>query len=1122
MKRSTPLSSIPLVDPRFRFLVPLLLASLCGSPGNAATVTLQQGRSGYTGTTDAWLNESSSYRDNNYGGDTELRIKYDGSTSGNGFNEDHTILKFALPSLSYSSVSTATLELYYFEANSFQSDNAMGIKPYRVSTAKPWYENTGIALDGQGVNFKYIDQGQSVAWTSQNGGWEDKIDDGNSSNKIKKTGGDPTDAVPPLNWVPFDVRPSVQQWYGGQANNGLLLFSSSFEGGGTTLYGKFYSRDYLSDSGLRPRLTLTFAGAGITWAGGVNGTWDTSTANWSVGGYAGTYGNSDNVTFPNGAGNPTLTVTGGGVSPGSVAINNSSTTYAFSGGAIGGSGGLTKSGTGSATLSAGNTYAGSTAINGGVLQIRHANALGTTAGGTTVADGARLELASGIAVGAETLTLNGNGGGSGALRSVNGDNSWAGNITLGAAAEIQVDAASLTLGGNLDGSAVGLTSDGAGATTVNGEVGSGITTLAKSGSGTLTLAHANAHTGATTVGSGVLRITQGNALGATAAGTSVTSGARLEFQGDLANAGEALTLNGDGAGSGALRHVSGNTTWNGAIGLGSNAEIQADAGILTLGGGINAGAFALTVDGAGTVRLDTVGLGGVGGSLVKSGAGTLILNAAGSFSGICTMGAGTVTLGADSALGTVAGGTTVQSGAMLQLAGGLDYATAEPLSLAGTGIGGLGALYAATGINRFAGPISLDGSTSIGVATGAKLTIDNSLGGGSALTKTGPGELVLAAASSYLGNTTVQAGTLSLTGAGSLGGGPGIAVSAGATLDVSGRTDGALDVGPAQTLSGSGRVLGKVVLDGTIAPGASPGRLQTGEEAWNVGGSYTWEIRNATGVAGVDWDLVEIGGDLHVNATQAAPFKVWIGSAAGPVLNFNYDSSYNWTIAAVSGSTTGFDLAKFALDTLGFLDDTAGGAFTLASGSIQVVFTPNHAPLASAAEYYRRTNTALKINIPRLLATYTSDPDGDPRDLFWFSPLSNNGVPITRRGDYLCYETADNRNDSLVYVVRDVRPSYRPWDSIRTGAAAIRIRMLDDNNASPNILGLRIVGDVAELTIAGIPNFSYAVQRTTDLTPPIDWEYVGSQVAPPQGVFVFQDTHPPFPPSPAYYRTVEE
>jgi autotransporter-associated beta strand protein len=116
---------------------------------------------------------------------------------------------------------------------------------------------------------------------------------------------------------------------------------------------------------------------------------------------------------------------------------NSSSSYAFAG-SLGATGqdniALIKKGTGLQTLSGANAYTGTTEVQQGSLNIQNASALGTTAAGTSVANGAQLEVQGAITV-AEPLTLNGGGGTtaspwSGALRSIDNGNTWSGPISL--------------------------------------------------------------------------------------------------------------------------------------------------------------------------------------------------------------------------------------------------------------------------------------------------------------------------------------------------------------------------------------------------------------------------------------------------------------------------------------------------------------------------------------------------------------------------------------------------------------------------------------------------------------------------------------------------------------------
>jgi fibronectin-binding autotransporter adhesin len=200
-----------------------------------------------------------------------------------------------------------------------------------------------------------------------------------------------------------------------------------------------------------------------------------------------------------------------------VGSNNASTTLS---GVISGDGNLIKVGTGTITLTGANTYTGTTLISVGVLRAQNDTALGTTAGGTTVANNAALELndldnGTAIAIGAEALSLTGTGiSNSGALRNIAGDNSYAGTITLATStSRIDSDADTLTISGNIINGSIELIVSGAGDTTVSGVIGNGSGALSKRGSGTLTLSGTNTYTGITTISAGTLSISADNNLG---------------------------------------------------------------------------------------------------------------------------------------------------------------------------------------------------------------------------------------------------------------------------------------------------------------------------------------------------------------------------------------------------------------------------------------------------------------------------------------------------------------------------------------------------------------------------------------------------------------------------------
>ena len=107
-------------------------------------------------------------------------------------------------------------------------------------------------------------------------------------------------------------------------------------------------------------------------------------------------------------------------------------------------GGILKTGNGQLVLSGNNSYTGTTTVHQGAVDVLSTNALGSTEAGTTVADGATLQLQGNVTTAAEPLTLNGIGVEDafspvwyyGALQTVSGSNTYSGPITLGSNVQI--------------------------------------------------------------------------------------------------------------------------------------------------------------------------------------------------------------------------------------------------------------------------------------------------------------------------------------------------------------------------------------------------------------------------------------------------------------------------------------------------------------------------------------------------------------------------------------------------------------------------------------------------------------------------------------------------------------
>ena len=122
-----------------------------------------------------------------------------------------------------------------------------------------------------------------------------------------------------------------------------------------------------------------------------------------------------------------------------------------------------------------------------------------------------------------TLTLTGGTNALGGTDVISLSNATTGTISMGVTAGVGTLNLALAAGSN-----VAVTNAAANLILGANSVVSG-TTISKSGLGTLTLGGVNTYTGLTTVSDGTLKITDTSALGTSAAGTTVASGATLDI-----------------------------------------------------------------------------------------------------------------------------------------------------------------------------------------------------------------------------------------------------------------------------------------------------------------------------------------------------------------------------------------------------------------------------------------------------------------------------------------------------------------------------------------------------------------------------------------------------------------
>ena len=498
-------------------------------------------------------------------------------------------------------------------------------------------------------------------------------------------------------------------------------------------------------------VSVTFgANKSLTWTGTLSTAWNlNSTANWSDGAIAETFYTGDAVSFVDGGANPSIAITGI-LAPAGVSVNANTTNYAFTANGttnmIGGSTGLSKSGSSTLTLTGANAYSGATTINGGVIAIDGTNSIGSGVIGNSLAfNGGKLSYTASTAL---DLGLNrriavGTGGGI-----IVHNNATAANITIPGAISGSTPLAfqsALAGGGtfNLSGDNSGYT----GTISVD-SAGAGTTTLAfftqasipPSGSIVIGMP-----VGAGTSGVNALNLNGGLTLPAgLSVFTNVGANANGLVRNSINSAGDNVInspLRLTSTAASALTQVfsnSGTLTMNGAIGETSTGSVVA-GGVLFM-----RGTSAIVVNSS--INLPNA-------SVTRTDTGSVTFNSTGNVWASTGFSVGTAVLGATNALCTAA-----------PLSFGQNDANTVTFNMAGFNqtVAGLASNPTAPGANTTGKLITtaLGSPSTLTITPIADSIYAGNISGPVSLVKNGSFTQTLAGTDTYTGNVTVNAGTL--------------------------------------------------------------------------------------------------------------------------------------------------------------------------------------------------------------------------------------------------------------------------------------------------------------------------------------------------------------------------
>lgn len=224
------------------------------------------------------------------------------------------------------------------------------------------------------------------------------------------------------------------------------------------------------------------------------------------------------------------------------------------------------------------------------------------------------------------------------------------------------------------------------------------------------------------------------------------------------------------------------------------------------------------------------------------------------------------------------------------------------------------------------------------------------------------------------------------------------------------------------------------------------------------------------------------GTPITLDGANAGDFTLISGPAGGSVLAPGASTTFKVRFIAATGGnrTAALHIASDAPGSKASFDFTLKGFGNLP-------------PTAPNQTFTRGTGLSLKIKKADLLAA-CSDPDGGTLSVIDLG-VSAQSASLAQNPTHLLYSQSGNLNDSFTYTISDGQ------GGVATGTITVQVTpptgQIVSSSVAPGGGGGAIL-----TSFAGIPGFSYTIERSTDLS---TWTPMQTLTAPANGLFSFTD-----------------